>query len=128
MATHGAFGEFESSKEDWTSYTERLEHYFEANDVNSAEKQRAILLSGCGALTYQLIDLRDLVAPAKPTTNTVVLKLYSNISSRTSTLSVLFNTPFLTVKSFNELVKLVKDHHQHPPSYERRLEWFLYYV
>ena len=35
------------------SYTERLEHYFEANDVNSAEKQRAILLSGCGASTYQ---------------------------------------------------------------------------
>ncbi len=63
MATHGAFGEFESSKEDWTSYTER---HFEANDVYSAEKQRAILLiSGCGASTYQLI--RDLVSPAKPT-------------------------------------------------------------
>ncbi len=53
---------------------------------DSAEKQRAILLSGCGESTYHLI--RDLVAPAKPTT-----------------------------KLFNELIKLVKDHHQPPPSF-----------
>ena len=45
-------------------YTERLEQYFEANDVVSAVKQRAILLSICGASAYQLI--RDLVAPAIP--------------------------------------------------------------
>ena len=55
---------FDSDMEDWTSYTERLEQYSEANDVVSAVKQQAILLSICGVLTYQLI--RDLVAPAKP--------------------------------------------------------------
>ena len=65
MATHGSIGEFVNSQEDWRSYTERLQQYFTANDVENAEKQRAILLSVCGASTYQLI--RNLVAPAKPT-------------------------------------------------------------
>ena len=86
MATHGSIGEFNSGVEDWASYTERLEQYFAANDVEDADKQHAILLSGCGASTYQLI--RDLVAPAKPTT-----------------------------KTFAELVKLVQEHHQPPPSF-----------
>ena len=86
MASHGTLSDFDSDREDWTSYIERLEQYFEANDVVSAVKQRAILLSICGASTYQLI--RDLVAPAKPIS-----------------------------KSFAELVKLVKDHHQPPPSF-----------
>ena len=85
MAAHGTLGEFNYSKEDWTSYAERLELYFTANDVSTAAKQQAILLSVCGAETYQLI--RDLVAPKKPTEHT-----------------------------FAKLVKLVKDHHQPPPS------------
>lgn len=64
MAIHGTIGECDHCKEDWVSYCERLEHYFTANDVDDAGKQRAILLSVCGATTYQLI--RNLVAPAKP--------------------------------------------------------------
>ena len=44
---------------------ERLQQYFVANDVESAEKQRASLLSAVGGATYQLI--RNLLAPAKPT-------------------------------------------------------------
>ncbi len=87
MATHhGAFGEFCPDEEDWIYYTEKLEQYFQANEVNAAEKQRAILLSVCGASTYQLI--RDLVAPARPSTNT-----------------------------FQQVVQLVKEHHQPPPSF-----------
>ena len=61
MATHGSIGEFDSDKETWTAYMERLQEYFLANDVDVAVKQRAILLSMCGAATYQLI--RDLVSP-----------------------------------------------------------------
>ena len=53
MATHGNVGEFKHGAEDWTAYCERLEQYFTANDVDDAGKQRAILLSGCGAATYQ---------------------------------------------------------------------------
>ena len=62
---HGTIGEFNSDCEDWTAYTERLTQYFVANDVTVAEKKRAILLSACGASTYQLI--RNLVSPGKPT-------------------------------------------------------------
>ena len=65
---HGSIGEFDRTQEDWVSYCERLEQYFVANDVKNADKQRAILLSVCGASTYQLI--RNLVAPNKPTEKT----------------------------------------------------------
>ena len=68
MATHGSIGEFDPDREDWTSYTERLEQYFTANDMKDAGKQRAILLSVCGPKSYQLI--RNLVAPNKPTEKT----------------------------------------------------------
>ena len=68
MATHGNIGPFGRGSEDWTAYCERLEQYFLANDVADADKQRAILLSVCGAETYQLI--RNLVAPGKPTDKT----------------------------------------------------------
>ena len=65
MATHVSLGAFDCGVEEWTAYCERLEQYFLANDVEDAGKQRAILLSVCGAATYRLI--RNLVAPDKPT-------------------------------------------------------------
>ena len=68
MATHGTIGPFQHEKEDWTSYTERLEQYFAASDVQNAVKQRALLLSSCGASTYQAI--RNLTAPNKLTERT----------------------------------------------------------
>ena len=46
MAMHGgfgAFGAFEDGHEEWASYTERLEQYFTTNNINTAEKKRAIL-------------------------------------------------------------------------------------
>ena len=85
MATHGHIKAFYRATDDWTAYCKRLEQYFAANDVDDAEKKRAILLSYCGAPTYRLI--RNLVAPAKPTT-----------------------------KSFAELTKLVADHYTPPTS------------
>ena len=63
MATHGSIGEFDPEKEDWTSYTERVEEYFVANDVDDATKERAILLSNCGSFTYQLT--KQLFSPTK---------------------------------------------------------------
>ena len=67
MATHGSIGEFNPSVEDWTSYMERLEQYFTTNGIPSsqAEKRRAVLLSVCGASTYQLT--RSLTLPSKLT-------------------------------------------------------------
>ncbi len=64
MATYGRVNEFDEAAEDWDSYVERLDQYFEANDVDDAGKKRSILLSVCGAKTYNLV--RSLTAPAKP--------------------------------------------------------------
>ena len=68
-AIHGSVGEFDASKEDWTSYTERLQQYFAANDIPE-EKQRAVLLSSCGPQTYNL--LKSVLAPEKPTDKSFV--------------------------------------------------------
>ncbi len=61
MAKHRVIGEYEPEKEEWRSYTERLDNYFLANGVEANDKKRAILLSVCGARIYQLI--RSLVTP-----------------------------------------------------------------
>ena len=66
MAKHGSIGTFDSAREDWTSYSERLRQYLVVNDIVAAVKKRAILLSSYGMDTHQLI--RILVAPKKPTT------------------------------------------------------------
>ena len=55
MAMHGTVPPFVPGEEDWNSYAERLTHYFIANGVNDATKKRSILLSNCGAATYQLV-------------------------------------------------------------------------
>ena len=68
MATHGNIGEFNAQREDWISYSKQLLEYFTANEVDGAEKKRAILLSVVGAPTYQLN--RNLVAPRKPIEST----------------------------------------------------------
>ena len=64
MATHGSMAPFNpAGKESWTSYTERLGHYFTANKVTDAAQKRAILLSVCGPKTYKLIkSLADATA------------------------------------------------------------------
>lgn len=49
MPTYGKLEEFDENKETWTQYTERLGHYFAANDVAEEDRQRAILLSVCGS-------------------------------------------------------------------------------
>lgn len=63
MATHGSVSAYDPSVEDWTTYTQRLHHYFVANDVETEVKKRSILLSACGAATYKLI--RNLIAEDK---------------------------------------------------------------
>ena len=67
MATFAKIEEYDNS-EDWRRYVERLENYFEANDIQDDDagkkKQRAILLLLCGPTIYKLI--RDLVVLAQP--------------------------------------------------------------
>ena len=54
MATHGSLAAFDPHKEDWISYTDRVKHYFIANDVSDGDKKRSILLSASGASTLKL--------------------------------------------------------------------------
>ena len=82
----GRIDAFDAIAEEWSSYTERLQHYFIANGIDNEEKMFSIFLTVCGPAIYQLI--RDLLSPAAPTT-----------------------------KSFAELVALVKEHQQPPPSF-----------
>ena len=56
MDNHGTIGEYDPQKEDWTSYSERLQEYFTANDVDAAAKKRTILLSVVGSSTYVSAD------------------------------------------------------------------------
>ena len=65
MPTHGTLGSFDLLSGDWKSYVERATLYFTANDINDADKQRAIFLSSCGDATYRRI--RDVLAPRAPT-------------------------------------------------------------
>ena len=63
MATFGNPEEFNPHKETITSYLERIEVYFLANDIDK-KKQIAVFLSVIGGKLYTL--LRNLLAPAKP--------------------------------------------------------------
>ena len=49
----GKLEEFDDTQ-DWIEFIERLEQYFEANDIGN-DKKRAILLTVCGSKTYSLI-------------------------------------------------------------------------
>ncbi|XP_055602171.1 uncharacterized protein LOC129750967 [Uranotaenia lowii] len=59
----GSISEFNSSYDDWNVYSERLEQFFEVNDV-APEKRSAFLISVIGADAYK--SLRDLCHPTVP--------------------------------------------------------------
>lgn len=69
MSLFGTLGEFDAKRESWSEYTERLTQFFVANEVNDAERQRAIFITVVGAATYSL--LKNLIAPVLPTQRTL---------------------------------------------------------
>ena len=85
MATYGRIDEYDEIEE-WTQYVERMDHYFEANEIESNDKKRSIFLSVIGAKTYKLL-LRGLIRPEVPS------KL-----------------------SYRELTEVIKDHYVPKPS------------
>jgi len=48
MSVHGKVDAFNPAVEDWSTYVERLQHYFLANDIITEVKKRTVLLSVCG--------------------------------------------------------------------------------
>lgn len=87
MVVHSRMTCYNPGTEDLRAYVERLDWYFMANKINSAERKQAILLSVCSLTTYQLIH--DLVYPQKPAEETynelveIVMKHYNPIPSVT---------------------------------------------
>ena len=70
-ALYGKIDHFNPDQEEWLQYVERLEQFFEANEIKGeamATKRRAIFLSVIGPAPYQL--LRTLLAPTKPSEKT----------------------------------------------------------
>ena len=65
MTSHGHHPEFSGSTAKWGVFAEELKFYFTVNSIIDAAKQRAILLSSCGTVTYKM--LKTLVAPAELT-------------------------------------------------------------
>ena len=61
--TLGSFSEFKPESEDFTTYMERVEIYFAANDV-PADKKVPVFLTFIGGTTYAI--LRNLLAPDSP--------------------------------------------------------------
>ena len=55
METYGRIQEFDSAKENWVEYEERLTFFFAANNVTNADKKRAIFLTVVGPSTYKLL-------------------------------------------------------------------------
>ena len=53
MPTHGKIEYFDPEIESWSSYTERLGHYFIANEVEE-EKRKSTFLAVCGPSTFEL--------------------------------------------------------------------------
>ena len=67
----GKVDAFDPQHEDWPQYVERLDQFFEANDLTAdakATKRRATFLTVIGPGPYKL--LRSLISPAKPTDKT----------------------------------------------------------
>ena len=62
-AVYGKVDSFDSKKEDFQLYVERLNHYFVANSITEEGKKRAIFCTVVGETTYKL--LRSLIHPTK---------------------------------------------------------------
>ncbi|MDA8001874.1 MAG: hypothetical protein MPL62_11380 [Alphaproteobacteria bacterium] len=87
-ATLGRIEEFDGDKEEWSQYQERLEYFFQANEIEDGDKKRAVFLSLIGSNTYK--RLRNLIAPEKPDTKTYaqLVKALADHFSPTPTESV----------------------------------------
>ncbi len=62
--TIGTPAAFDSKNQTWEEYCEIMEQFFAANEIEDADRQRAILISVVGASTYSL--MRNLLRPEKP--------------------------------------------------------------
>ena len=55
MATYGSMEKFDPKVDEWSTYAQRLKHYFIANGVDNGDKKCSILLTVVGTPTYRLL-------------------------------------------------------------------------
>ncbi|KAL9961177.1 hypothetical protein ACROYT_G030075 [Oculina patagonica] len=96
MPTFGKLDEYNET-EDWRHYIERVNYFFEANEITDPDNKRSIFLVSVGAKTYKLI--RSLVAPEDPKD-----KSYENSPRNIScpSLPLLYNDSSLTLGLNNQ--------------------------
>ena len=64
IAAHfGQIAEFNLDQDNWDNYVEQLNFFFVADGITDANKKRAITLSSCCAVTYNLF--KGSTAPSK---------------------------------------------------------------
>ena len=69
MSRHGKIEEFvPGPSSNWQQYVERFAFFFQANDIVTPDKQRAVFLASCGPSIYALV--RSLLQPSSPETKT----------------------------------------------------------
>ena len=81
---------FNENEESWESYIERLEQYFELNNM-AAEKKVPALLTFIGPKVYQL--LKDFVSPQRPSEKSyaeIVNVLKDHLTPKTITIAERF--------------------------------------
>ena len=83
MNGYGQTPSFNINEEDWNTYIDRLSFYFEANDIVTQKKKKAILLTVCGIPTYRTIC--NLLLPQSPKDvdfDTIVDKMSQHLQPR----------------------------------------------
>ncbi len=81
----GMVSPFDGTSQLWDEYIEMLVYFFQANEIEGADKKKAVVLSGVGVSTYSL--LRSLLCPEKPgdkTYNELVSVLKSHYNPKPS--------------------------------------------
>ena len=56
--------DFDLVVETWEEYAERLQHYFQANEITEADRKKPILLAVMSQQNYKL--LKSLLCPVSP--------------------------------------------------------------
>ncbi len=64
MATIGTLAAFDPKNQTWDEETEILQQFFAANEIDNADRQKAILISVVGASTCS--PMGNLLSPDKP--------------------------------------------------------------
>ena len=80
----GQVGEFDSTRESWPEYQERLGYFMVANKVKEAERKKAVLITSIGSATFSL--LRSIATPdgVKDKTYEQLVEILSSHFSPTS--------------------------------------------